>query len=401
MASLDSLLGTLLVSSWLDSGLFAIQIMQGLYYFQHYQDGWIISCLVVAIFCINLVGLSGEYATIYLDAIKHFGDKDYLQHPKTAPRAMYLISTQVTAFLVQSYLITRIHRLSERKALSCGLFIVALLALSGGLGLSIVNVKYPTLADRKTRQREVTAIWLAASAAVDIMIAGCLVHFFNQVRKASTFQNTRGVLLRLMSSAVETGSITAALATVVVVLFYTLQTTNWPVAFVFLLGRAYSVTLLYNLNVRARLQNQMQSSNATEEDTTASLGLTQPHRQPGWRGGIRPRPRRQGQTGMTSVESYVLDTTTGIEIQVSQSAVISKSDTRSENASEDKYDTPAPTPTPPLTGDRVDAAPDMHQSPQGGLVPSPFALSSYLSWNHCINILASCWCTLGYNGCIW
>lgn len=105
-------------------------------------------------------------------------------------------------------------------------------------------------------------VWLAISAAADVCIAVFLVF---QLRTMQGFtKNTRKMIRRLTFAAIETGSITASWALIALAVFLATPTSNIDVGIAYVLGRLYSITLLFNLIYRKPLSvmnegNRMQT----------------------------------------------------------------------------------------------------------------------------------------------
>ncbi|KAH8830065.1 hypothetical protein DL96DRAFT_1591442 [Flagelloscypha sp. PMI_526] len=294
---IHTLYGCLVVATWVNSFLFRYSVF------------------------VDVVGLAGQFATVCLSplpyGVVHYGDVEYLLSPEVAPRILYLAAIQCSGCIVQCYLISRIQRLSENWYISIVMWLAALLSFGGGLALTIINATFSSISDR-SRQTTVTSIWLITAAALDVLIALTLVYYFQSARKKTIFSNTHNLLSKLIYTALETGSITAILAVIVLVLFRTLTGSNLPVAFVFMLGRAYSLTMIANLNARRNMR-QKHSSNGTESQSGPSAGISLSNRAANMRGG--------GNINALNTINYP------IEIQVSQNAISRMED--GENFSDD------------------------------------------------------------------
>ncbi|KAH8831471.1 hypothetical protein DL96DRAFT_1705901 [Flagelloscypha sp. PMI_526] len=253
--NVDTLVGCLMIATWINMVFFGIQLTHIYKYFKYYSDETYMRILVVALTFIDVCGMAGELSSLYLSAITYYGNMNYLKAPEAGPRGTYLVAIQITGCIVQCYLITRIWRLSRKLWLAIPLWLGSVLSLAGGLALTCINLIYKALSER-WRQVKVLSVWLVTAAVVDLLIAFILIFLLWRIKRETKFQQTQNVLSRLMASSLETGSLTAVLAILVEVMFQTMRGTNLQIAFVWLLGRAYCLTLTFNLLQRRDLRNR-------------------------------------------------------------------------------------------------------------------------------------------------
>ncbi|KAJ7223511.1 hypothetical protein GGX14DRAFT_540280, partial [Mycena pura] len=111
LSAIDTITGALLVGTWANSLLYAVEITQALYYFRHFQhDDWTLRTLVAVALFIDTVSTLGDYACVYLYTITHAGDPVYLIHGDLWPLPLHIFTTAIVAILVQSFLIRRYWR---------------------------------------------------------------------------------------------------------------------------------------------------------------------------------------------------------------------------------------------------------------------------------------------------
>ncbi|KAH8828593.1 hypothetical protein DL96DRAFT_1011521 [Flagelloscypha sp. PMI_526] len=271
--TIDTLVGCLMISTWINTALFGIQLTQIYKYFKYSKDQTFLRILVIVVLFLDIAGLAGEMCSLYLSAITYYGNKDYLKTPEAGPRGTYLVSIQITGCIVQCYLIHRIWKLSNMLWLAIPLWLGSVLSLAGGLALTCINLIFNGLSER-WRQVKVLSVWLVTAAIVDLLIAFILIFLLWRIRKATKFPQTRNVLSRLMASSLETGSLTAILAIVVEVVFQTMRGTNLQISVVWLLGRAYCLTLTFNLLQRRAFRNKPNSKTASGATGLESNVLT-------------------------------------------------------------------------------------------------------------------------------
>ncbi|KAH8825468.1 hypothetical protein DL96DRAFT_1557145 [Flagelloscypha sp. PMI_526] len=201
---------------------------------------------------------------IYRSAITHYGDQTYLKHEIIIGRVSYLFGIQLVGAIVQTFLISRIWRLSKNTWISLLLFAGVLLSiLFQTITVEVrARQKLPHLAREllsisPPEANKLSALPVKVTAAVDdVLIAVILVYYLWQAKKKTNFPRTQNILSRLIASSLETGSLTAVIAIIVEILFQKLTGTNLQAGAVWLLGRAYSLTLTYNLLLRRDLRNK-------------------------------------------------------------------------------------------------------------------------------------------------
>ncbi|KAJ6503138.1 hypothetical protein DFH09DRAFT_1375519 [Mycena vulgaris] len=120
--------------------------------------------------------------------------------------------------------------------------------MSGAFGLEAGNT-----ASLTTRETSAAAgVWLCASSASDIVIAGCMTYY-----KLSTvdtaFPQTRVLLSKLIRLTIETGSVTALATLTSLALFYASPNRSYESVPAFIIPELYANTILAVLNARIRI----------------------------------------------------------------------------------------------------------------------------------------------------
>lgn len=183
---------------------------------------------------------------------------------------------------MQGFLLLRVFRLSRNYFLCIAIIPVCLAALGGAVATAALVIVYPGYADRHHLNTGVS-VWLISSAAADVLIAGVLILYLNRVRKtAARFEQSAlsGNIKRLIRVAVETGSVTSAGAVVIVSIYLNNPEENISTGLCFGLGRAYSLTLLMNLNAAHNLakknneSDQLTNGGMTGTKRGAAFGLS-------------------------------------------------------------------------------------------------------------------------------
>jgi hypothetical protein len=136
------------------------------------------------------------------------------------------------------------------------LVFISLASLGGAVACAVVNAVHSSYSERN-HVAIPALLWLGASAAADWAIAGMLVWEIQRRRTRATLFRTDGIIRRLTKNAIRTGSVTSLVATMSLVAYFAAPKTNVTVAFGIVLGRFYTLTMLYNINNRGGLQSQL------------------------------------------------------------------------------------------------------------------------------------------------
>ncbi|KAJ6461163.1 hypothetical protein C8R47DRAFT_1226006 [Mycena vitilis] len=247
MAALDPLLGALILGTWAASILGGVVISEAWKYFTLFpNDAWQRKGLVVLALAFTVAALLGDYGTAYIPTVTFWGDVEALG--KTFwPLPLTSIANSLIACIVDCYLIHRLHALTKNVWMTIFLYALILLALGGYMIVFIFlvtggNATHPRVF------RLGTIMNFSAVAAVDLLIAAGLIWKLRTMR--STFAHTNTFLNRVMIGAIQTGSITAACSLLILSMFLKNPETDVSTAFLFQFAPLYTLTLLFNFNLR-------------------------------------------------------------------------------------------------------------------------------------------------------
>ncbi|KAJ7254246.1 hypothetical protein C8J57DRAFT_1722206 [Mycena rebaudengoi] len=242
------IIGPLLTGTWLNSGLYAVELTQVAYYFTHFPNDSLMTKLFVgAVLIADATSMIAIYACVYLYAVIYWGDLPYLA-TQNLPIPIFICSTGLVASLVQSFLVLRYWRLSKNIYISLFLVLLAMIGLAGLLSAGIIIAIYPTYQER-SRVKVPAAAFLGGEALTNVSISVALLWEFRKMR--SPFTNTQSLLRRLASQAIQTGSVGATISVAALIAYFAKNESNIPLGIAYSLGRVYCLTLLLNLNIRA------------------------------------------------------------------------------------------------------------------------------------------------------
>ncbi|KAF7366293.1 hypothetical protein MSAN_00885500 [Mycena sanguinolenta] len=287
---LDAITGAPLIGTWASSLLYMAELRQAMYYFHTFKkDNWKLKSYVALAFAIDTISAVADYAFVYLYTITHAGDLVY-QTKQNWAVPLYVISTTCVAFLVQSFLAFLYWRFTKNTIFICFLSVLILGALGGGFSAGLTVTLFPAYKDRN-KTRICAAVMIVTQVSADLIIAGAL--FLELMKAKSLFKGERPVnnmLNRLVLHTIQTGTATAVIAVLALIIYLIDDETNIPVAIMYTSGRVYVLSMLVNLNTRdssGRPQNWTTSSGqrgtvrvahgTTYIFSTLQFSLTEPH----------------------------------------------------------------------------------------------------------------------------
>ncbi|KAJ7909298.1 hypothetical protein B0H13DRAFT_2330464 [Mycena leptocephala] len=272
LPALDTITGALLVGTWANSFLYMTELIQARYYFTHFKhDDWKLKTLVSVAFLVDTASTVGDYACVYLYTVTHAGDPVYLadQH---WPIPLYLFTTAVIAFLVQSFLVVRYWSITRNILVTLLNSFLIIVAFGGSFACGVMITIFPAFKERG-KVKIPAMIWLVTEAVADLSIAVALLW---QLRKARpTLVETRSVLDRLMALTIQTGTSTATLALAALIAFLLREESNGqskldsPRGYCVHPWRVYVLSMLANLNVR----RSRRSASVASGGVTSAAGI--------------------------------------------------------------------------------------------------------------------------------
>ncbi|KAF7290248.1 hypothetical protein MIND_01338500 [Mycena indigotica] len=245
----QALVAPALIGTWANFMVYMLELVLA---WRYYTSGLLrptgantgVSRLLVPLqLLVDALGTIFSSTTAYLMLVVHWGDYAYLARNSWALSA-FCITGGMSGYLEQVYLIRRYGALSTNYLVCAVLALTATTSLAAAIGVGIITFKHPSINDRGI-VAPVTLLWFISSAFTDVAIASSLV--IQLCRYKSPFKETQNVVRQLIVTAIQTGSVTALLATLAMIGFVVWPETAITFAFGFPLGRVYGCTLLYNL----------------------------------------------------------------------------------------------------------------------------------------------------------
>jgi len=224
-------------------------------YFRHsHNDGWRLPIVMAILGANDALSTAVEIYCVYSYCITNWGNVAYLEL-QPWPIPAFCITTGVSAFICQSFLVHRVHKLTKQWAFTVALMIATCAAFAGSIWAGYEQIVNQQYADRSNGNAAVS-MWLISSAVDDAAISGILLAYLYKARNvARQFESTRleAPLTRMMLLTVETGGFTAAWAVVSLAVYLHSPSSNAAVGMGYCLGRLYSLTVLFCLAQRGSI----------------------------------------------------------------------------------------------------------------------------------------------------
>ncbi|KAF8970459.1 hypothetical protein BDZ97DRAFT_1791532 [Flammula alnicola] len=152
------------------------------------------------------------------------------------------IMSGIIACFSQGFYTYRIFVVSQSRYIPGVILLLSLFQLGGAIAIGLQAKRAPLIAG---------GIWAGGSAACDIMIAACMTYYLR--RRDTGFKKTRDILTKIIVLTIETGTVTATLAIIVMVLAILPDHLLYWVLFVMVLGKVYSNSMMVALNSRMKV----------------------------------------------------------------------------------------------------------------------------------------------------
>lgn len=257
--------------------LYGILVMQTYVYYQCFPDDRKkIRILVYTIFALDTVQSVLGTADAFHWFAKGFGNMLMLSDPFISAFDAPILDG-IIAFIAQTFFCWRIWVLQKTWWLPGTVFLVAFSSFAGAIATGVGAFQIGNLA----RLHELTwqlSLWLGGSALADTLIAIIMTYLLLRQRSRGDHQNTDSVLVRIVRLTVETNSVTASVAIVVLVCLLAIpENPSISMAPAYALGKLYSNTLLAVFNNRV----YMSAKGMVPRSTFATSGIDLNFRPPG------------------------------------------------------------------------------------------------------------------------
>lgn len=241
--------GPILAGFTLNTILYGVVVCQTLAYFTHYKsDARWIKLFVAQLITLDTANIIFESLYLYDALIKKSGDEVTL-HVANWLFSTVPVTTALTSASVQLFLAWRIHILSSNVLLVIGISLLAVTSTVCGIATSVAVNATATFGEFFRKFVSIVIIWLAASAADNLVITTTLVRLLRDHRTG--FADTDHIIENVIRITLQTGLLTT-LWTIVGLSIYLAMTNGMHLVFTLPLAKLYTISLLSTLTSRLR-----------------------------------------------------------------------------------------------------------------------------------------------------
>jgi hypothetical protein len=248
---LGKVAGPLLLAYLLNWGFFGVLSMQVyMYYLAFPNDRTSNKTLVYGVYLLDAVQTFLLTRTAFRTFASGFGNLAALDEVDIIWVSDIL--SGLIAFLAQAFYAYRIAVLSQKKYLSVLIMLLAFLSLGGSIAAGVES-KVAVLFSRLLTKRTLipSGFWGGGSAACDVLIAASMTYHLK--RHQSGFGQTHVLLTRIIRLTIETGSATAAVAILCVILVYLPGHPSYYLTSVTVVGKMYANSMMASFNSRMKI----------------------------------------------------------------------------------------------------------------------------------------------------
>ncbi|KDR68212.1 hypothetical protein GALMADRAFT_257235 [Galerina marginata CBS 339.88] len=183
------------------------------------------------------------------------------------------IMSGIIGFITQTFYAYRVSVLAQSKRIASVIMLLAVLQFVGAILTALDardSVYWSLFLKRKSFIS--AGIWEGGSAACDVLIAIAMTYYLK--RRETGHKQTQVLLSKLVRLTIETGTLTATVAIITLVLTFLPSRKTYYQTSVSLLGKLYSNSMLVAFNSRIQFSN----SNGTSGGHSVSISLSQVHK---------------------------------------------------------------------------------------------------------------------------
>ncbi|PBK58811.1 hypothetical protein ARMSODRAFT_856043, partial [Armillaria solidipes] len=241
-----------IVACLLHWGLFGtLSVQLYLYYLAFPKDRQFTKYLVYGIYVVEFVQTMLVTHDAFVEFGYGFGDIEALTDMHfdwlTVP-----IMSAAAACVGQVFYAYRIFILSRSRIVPIFVICVSLTSSVAAIITGVYSFQAGNITKLNNRKTSIAVgIWCGASALCDIVIAICMTHYLT--RHNTSFRQTRMLVTKLIRLTIETGSVTAVVALLNLILFFAFPHQTFYGTPALIMPKLYANTVYMVLNSRIRI----------------------------------------------------------------------------------------------------------------------------------------------------
>lgn len=192
------------------------------------------------------------------------------------------VITGIVAFIAEAFYAYRIRVLSQSNWIALVILFFAIFQLGGAFACAVILKRAILFTDLLGRSYSIAAgVWNGGSAVCDVIIAVAMTYYLS-IRSSEATETTRAGIRRVMRLVIETGTITAAVAILNLVLL-NINGTSYYLCPSEILGKIYSNSMMVVLNSRMKIGAEASAmSETSQQSSTFKRSRTTMNFRPGY-----------------------------------------------------------------------------------------------------------------------
>ncbi|KAH8832041.1 hypothetical protein DL96DRAFT_858354 [Flagelloscypha sp. PMI_526] len=228
-------------------GVLIVQVY--IYHVAFRKDHWGMKAIVFSVFILELLQTILKSYDLYQSDVWEYGDLAQMDNQRLAWFSIGLL-TPVTSAIVQAFFGFRILTLSKSWIAAGSVWVLTLLQLISGLIQAIVSQPFK-LHEVAIKTKNLVLVWVFSTAVTDVLIAVLLSYYLYRMK--SGIKESDELVTRIIRLTVETGSLTAA-AAVIIIFLYFFADGPWFLVVLAVIGKLYSNNLMVMFNRRINME---------------------------------------------------------------------------------------------------------------------------------------------------
>ncbi|KAF8150014.1 hypothetical protein B0H34DRAFT_802136 [Crassisporium funariophilum] len=267
--------GPLLLAYLLNWGLLGVLSTQVyVYYLAFPRDPSRSKALVYSVYLFEVVQTILLTHTCFDAFAAGFGNLNAINHIGEIWWSVPIMSS-IVGFVVQAFYAYRIRILAQSYIVASVIMLLAAIQLGGGIATGIFGAEalvFTNFLNDKTFIS--TGFWSGGAALADVVIAACMTYYLS--RSATHWKPTRDIVRRLIRLIIETGTLTATIAIINLILSLLPGRPAYYQVTSAILGKMYSNTMMVVFNSRMKVGRTLESQDDFSS-MVVTTGLQAPH----------------------------------------------------------------------------------------------------------------------------
>ncbi|CAA7260926.1 unnamed protein product [Cyclocybe aegerita] len=264
--------GAILIGSYVNLVLYTLELFAFRTYLRcerSCSDRKSLKVIVFSCVFIDTIGTFAACAVVFTDAVVYWGDPSDLGQLHWT-NALWFVSNQVVALVVQGFMVTRYFKLSHNYIVTIIIFLFMLASFACSIQVAVVSSLKNRTRDQRVRELSFITVVLVGALITDALITIALIWLL-RIQKVYS-DTTKSIVRRLSSLAIRSGLATCVVVLATFITFAVDPSSSLSNGIAFVVARVYSLTMLFTLNSREGICEDFE----THFETSGSI-VIEPH----------------------------------------------------------------------------------------------------------------------------